>query len=130
MLHHPSTMIRKEFLFNHHIKYQNYPYAEDYKLWFEIAKAGGILFIEPQELMIIRKKELQIIEKDREKMHISSFHLRKEILLYLLSIDNNKSLNSLLINFDEVVRNKWMSNDDTYRIFINIFNKMFASFSI
>lgn len=34
------------------------------------------------------------------------------------------------INFDEVVRNKWMSNDDTYRIFINIFNKMFASFSI
>lgn len=55
MLLHPSVMVKKEFLFNHHIKYQNYPYVEDYKLWFDIAKAGGILFVEPQELMMLRE---------------------------------------------------------------------------
>ena len=63
MLLHPSVMVKKEFLFNHHIKYQNYPYVEDYKLWFDIAKAGGILFVEPQELMMLRRSD----EKPRFK---------------------------------------------------------------
>ena len=124
MLLHPSVMVKKEFLFNHHIKYQNYPYVEDYKLWFDIAKAGGILFVEPQELMMLRRIDTQVTVTKKEEMFLGSIRLRKEILLYLLSIYDNKALNSLLSDLEYLEKNKWMSYEDIFRFFVNLFNRM------
>ena len=124
MLLHPSVMVKKEFLFNHHIKYQNYPYVEDYKLWFDIAKAGGILFVEPQELMMLRRSDTQVTVTKKEEMFLGSIRLRKEILLYLLSIYHNKALNSLLSDLEYLEKNKWMSNEDIFRFFVNLFNRI------
>ena len=124
MLLHPSVMVKKEFLFNHHIKYQNYPYVEDYKLWFDIAKAGGILFVEPQELMMLRRSDTQVTVTKKEEMFLGSIRLRKEILLYLLSIYDNKALNSLLSDLEYLEKNKWMSYEDIFRLFVNLFNRM------
>lgn len=124
MLLHPSVMVKKEFLFNHHIKYQNYPYVEDYKLWFDIAKAGGILFVEPQELMMLRRSNTQVTVTKKEEMFLGSIRLRKEILLYLLSIYDNKALNSLLSDLEYLEKNKWMSYEDIFRFFVNLFNRM------
>ena len=90
MLLHPSVMIKKEFLLNHHIEYQNYTGVEDYKLWFDIAKAGGILFVEPQELLMFRRSDTQVTVTKKKEMSLGSIRLRKEILLYLLSVYNNK----------------------------------------
>lgn len=123
MLLHPSVMVKKEFLFNHHIKYQNYPYVEDYKLWFDIAKAGGILFVEPQELMMLRRSDTQVTVTKKEEMFLGSIRLRKEILLYLLSI-YDKALNSLLSDLEYLEKNKWMSYEDIFRFFVNLFNRM------
>ena len=124
MLLHPSVMVKKEFLFNHHIKYQNYPYVEDYKLWFDIAKAGGILFVVPQELMMLRRSDTQVTVTKKEEMFLGSIRLRKEILLYLLSIYDNKALNSLLSDLEYLEKNKWMSYEDIFRFFVNLFNRM------
>ena len=124
MLLHPSVMVKKEFLFNHHIKYQNYPYVEDYKLWFDIAKAGGILFVEPQELMMLRRSDTQVTVTKKEEMFLGSIRLRKEILLYLLSIYDNKAINSLLSDLEYLEKNKWMSYEDIFRFFVNLFNRM------
>ena len=124
MLLHPSVMVKKEFLFNHHIKYQNYPYVEDYKLWFDIAKAGGILFVEPQELMMLMRSDTQVTVTKKEEMFLGSIRLRKEILLYLLSIYDNKALNSLLSDLEYLEKNKWMSYEDIFRFFVNLFNRM------
>lgn len=124
MLLHPSVMVKKEFLFNHHIKYQNYPYVEDYKLWFDIAKAGGILFVEPQELMMLRRSDTQVTVTKKEEMFLGSIRLRKEILLHLLSIYDNKALNSLLSDLEYLEKNKWMSYEDIFRFFVNLFNRM------
>ena len=124
MLLHPSVMVKKEFLFNHHIKYQNYPYVEDYKLWFDIAKAGGILFVETQELMMLRRSDTQVTVTKKEEMFLGSIRLRKEILLYLLSIYDNKALNSLLSDLEYLEKNKWMSYEDIFRFFVNLFNRM------
>ena len=124
MLLHPSVMVKKEFLFNHHIKYQNYPYVEDYKLWFDIAKAGGILFVEPQELMMLRRSDTQVTLTKKEEMFLVSIVLSKEILLYLLSIYDNKALNSLLSDLEYLEKNKWMSYEDIFRFFVNLFNRM------
>ncbi|WP_285828707.1 glycosyltransferase family 2 protein [Bacteroides acidifaciens] len=124
MLLHPSVMIKKEFLLNHHIEYQNYPCVEDYKLWFDIAKAGGILFVEPQELLMFRRSDTQVTVTKKEEMALGSIRLRKEILLYLLSVYNNKTLNSLLSDFENLEKNKWMSNEDIFRFFVSLFNKI------
>ena len=124
MLLHPSVMVKKEFLFNHHIKYQNYPYVEDYKLWFDIAKAGGILFVEPQELMMLRRSDTQVTVTKKEEMFLGSIRLRKEILLYLLSIYDNKALNSLLSDLEYLEKNKWMSYEEIFRFFVNLFNRI------
>ena len=124
MLLHPSVMIKKEFLLNHHIEYQNYPCVEDYKLWFDIAKSGGILFVEPQELLMFRRSDTQVTVTKKKEMSLGSIRLRKEILLYLLSIYNNKTLNSLLSDFENLEKNKWMSNEDIFRFFVNLFNRI------
>lgn len=124
MLLHPSVMIKKEFLFNHNIEYQNYPYVEDYKLWFDIASAGGTLFVEPQELLMLRRSDAQVSVTRKDEMFLNSIRLRKEILLHLLSIYDNKILNSLLSGFEDLEKNKWMSNEDIFRFFVNLFNRM------
>lgn len=87
---------------------------EDYKLWFDIAKAGGILFVEPQELLMFRRSDTQVTVTKKKEMSLGSIRLRKEILLYLLSIYNNKTLNSLLSDFENLEKNKWMSNEDIF----------------
>ena len=124
MLLHPSVMIKKEFLLNHHIEYQNYPCVEDYKLWFDIAKAGGILFVEPQELLMFRRSDTQVTVTKKKEMSLGSIRLRKEILLYILSVYINKTLNSLLSDFENLEKNKWMSNEDIFRFFVNLFNRI------
>ena len=57
-------------------------------------------------------------------MSLGSIRLRKEILLYLLSVYNNKTLNSLLSDFENLEKNKWMSNEDIFRFLVNLFNRI------
>ena len=44
---------------------------EDYKLWFDIAKAGGILFVEPQELLMFRRSDTQVTVTKKEEMSLA-----------------------------------------------------------
>ncbi|WP_459782825.1 hypothetical protein [Bacteroides acidifaciens] len=48
---------------------------EDYKLWFDIAKAGGILFVEPQELLMFRRSDTQVTvtKKRRNGFRLNTF---------------------------------------------------------
>lgn len=124
MLLHPSVMIKKNFLLIHNIRYQEYPFVEDYKLWFDIAKAGGVLYIEPQELMMLRASDTQVTATNKDEMFLGSIRIRREILLYLLSIYNNKTLEHLLDDFDNLEKINLMSNDEIFRFFVHVFNKM------
>lgn len=120
---HPSVMMKKEFLLDHNIEYQNYPYLEDYKLWFDIAKAGGTLFVEPQELLMLRKSDLQITVTKKKEMHAESIRLREEILSYLLTINPNKISMDLLSNFENLEKSQWITNKEIFDVFINILSK-------
>lgn len=124
ILLHSSVLIKKEFLFNHNIKYQNYAYIEDYRLWYDIVKAGGILFVEPQELLMLRKSAQQVIDSRKEKIFSESVRLRREILRYQLSLLNNEKLNNILFNFEELEKNKWISNEDIFRFFVSLLNRI------
>lgn len=124
VLIHPSVMIRKEFLLNHHIEYREYPFVEDYKMWFDIAKAGGVLYVEPQELLMFRVNETQSTAMNKEEMYANSIRLRKEILIYVLSIYNNETFNRLLLDFEYLEIKKLISNEEIFRFFVNLFGKM------
>ena len=124
MLVHPSVMIRKDFISRNNIKYKNYQYVEDYKLWFDIAKAEGTFFIEPQELLFVRRNDSQVTINNKEEMRVNSIALRKEILLFLLSRHNDKVLYNLYSNFEYLEHKKIISEEETFNHFVNLFKRL------
>lgn len=125
IFYHPTIIIRTSFLRNFCLKYEHYEYAEDYKLWFEIAKRGGIFYIESQSLLKYRISEEQISNQKRDKQNESSLKIRREILDYLISINYTdtkiyfKILDDLLLGQKEGI----ISEDDIYHFFYNLFIK-------
>ena len=83
-LFHPTVMIRREFLRSHALQYERYSHAEDYKLWFEIAKKGGIFFVEDQPLTFYRASEGQVSKVYKDEQKETSLRIRKEVLEYLV----------------------------------------------
>lgn len=57
---HPTAMIRKSFLRKHNIRYKEYPYAEDYKLWADIARFGGQFYVIEKPLIRRRLCDSQV----------------------------------------------------------------------
>lgn len=88
MFIHPSSMIKKDFLMKHNLNYKNYPYAEDYKLWLEIAKKGGIFWVIPKPLIKYRVSDNQVSNIYCQEQHITALRIRNEVLLAILN--NNK----------------------------------------
>jgi glycosyltransferase involved in cell wall biosynthesis len=83
---HPSVMIRRSFLLENNLKYDNYPFVEDYKLWFEIAKKGGVFYIEPQTLLNYRVSSAQVSIANESKMIEAVATLQIEIEKYISKI--------------------------------------------
>ena len=74
MLCHPLAMIRRSTLrriFPNNVIYQKiYQYAEDYKLWVDIIKGGGIFYNLPEVLLKYRESDSQVIKTKRKEMFI------------------------------------------------------------
>jgi len=88
-LFHPTVMMRGEFLRKHSLQYECYSHAEDYKLWFEIAKKGGVFFVEDQPLMFYRASESQVSNVHTDEQKETSCRIRKEVLEYLVEKAKN-----------------------------------------
>jgi glycosyltransferase involved in cell wall biosynthesis len=100
---HPTTVIRRSFLAEQHIQYENYPYAEDLKLWTEIAKRGGVFYVDNQLLLNYRISETQVSNQKREEQKNTTELIMFEIIDYLL--DNNKeNYPELLDNFESLIK--------------------------
>lgn len=82
---HPTMMMRKCFLEKHDLNYQNYSYAEDYKLWVEAAKCGACFYVEPQSLLYYRVSDTQICHTKRPEQRESSLRIKDELIDYILS---------------------------------------------
>lgn len=67
-------MKRGDFLSMYNILYENHKHAEDYKLWFEIAKRGGIFFIEEQPLLYYRLNDRQVSKLYAEEQKQTFFN--------------------------------------------------------
>jgi glycosyltransferase involved in cell wall biosynthesis len=121
---HPSVMMRKNILEENGLRYQDYYSAEDYKLWFEIAKSGGIFFIEPQILLFYRISDTQmsIVYSDKQSKHRK--RIKGEILEYLIHRYSNNAFTELSICMNKIMEMRLISEDETSMLFYNLFNNM------
>ena len=122
---HPATIIRKDFLEIHHIQYQHYDYAEDYKLWSEIAKKKGVFYIESQPLLHYRISKNQVSHIKIEEQNTTSYNIQSEIIEYF--INQNKSyypqLESLYSNLISMREDNLISPPMLSSLFYNLFAK-------
>lgn len=81
---HPTAMIRNDFLEESQLGYENYAYAEDLRLWTEIAKLGGVFYIENQPLLYYRISETQVSNQQRDKQKATAEQILLETLDWLL----------------------------------------------
>jgi glycosyltransferase involved in cell wall biosynthesis len=79
-----AIIIKKSFLVEQKIRYQNYSNSEDCKLWFEIVVNKGISYIEPQYLLNYRIYDKRKTKEQRE----ANKRIQQEVLNYLL--DQNR----------------------------------------
>ena len=80
---HSSVMVRRQFLIENKLRYVNYPHAEDYKLWSEVAKKGGVFYVEPQALTAYRFSPDQISRQNAQEVINQSIRIENEIKEFL-----------------------------------------------
>lgn len=83
-LMHPSAMIQRDFLRMNRIYYKNYPFAEDYKLWTDIARKGGKIYVLPEELLKYRVSREQVSFKHHDKQSATRVRIQQEVVEQLL----------------------------------------------
>jgi len=88
---HPTSMLRVDFFKQQSLCYERYPYAEDYKLWVEIAKRGGRFYVESQPLLYYRVSETQVSSVHASEQEEAAQKIKAEIMAWL--IERNATAN-------------------------------------
>lgn len=101
---HPTVMIRREFLIQNQMQYENYSCAEDLKLWSEMAKRGGVFYIEDQPLLHYRISDSQVSKQNREEQQTTAERILGDNLRYLFdrNSEEHPELSTLLNSFLEL----------------------------
>lgn len=89
-LFHPTTMIRMDFLKKNALKYENCPYAEDFKFWVEIAKSGGRFYIDSRPLLYYRISDSQVSSQKSSEQRATTESIINEVLEYLIELNKNE----------------------------------------
>lgn len=127
---HPSTMIRKSFLEKYHIQYKKYLHAEDYKLWCDIALAGGVFWFVPEVLLAYRMSSGQVSHIYNYEQYKTALRIKEEILLTLLNDEKLKCHEELLKSYLELekINNMCLLSENTImRIFSVLFKEIYIS---
>lgn len=77
---HPTSMIRRNFLSCHRLHYRNYFYAEDFKLWTDIALKGGRFYVIPKKLLRYRITHGQITNAHHQEQNATRLIIQQEII--------------------------------------------------
>lgn len=113
---HPTVMLRKDFLIKNSLKYQDYQYAEDYKLWFEIAKNGGLFYTIPENLLFYRLSKNQVSSVFSKEMRQMGIVIKKEVIEHVI-LQNRIITNSDMLH---LFRNQVLLYHDSFITFESI----------
>ena len=126
---HPTVMLRTDYLRSHQLKYRpKYIYAEDYKLWSDIACLGGTLYIIPKPLLEYRISESQVSRVHYQQQLETAGRIRNELLNFLIKkkshcyVEHLKNLFKayVLLNEDNLLDDEYIFYG-YYKIFSRIF---------
>lgn len=124
-LYHPTIMMRGDFLRMYNILYENYKYAEDYKLWFEIAKLGGVFFIESQPLLYYRMTENQVSKLYMNEKRETALRIRNEVLQFLMEKnEDNIWIHLLREGLELAEKEGTLASEEVYDIWRLVFSKI------
>jgi glycosyltransferase involved in cell wall biosynthesis len=131
-VYHPTVMMRKDFFDTHHLQYENYDCAEDYKLWFEIAKNHGVFYIESQPLLNYRVSKNQITSSRQEQQKETARRIKYEILAYLLeqNEENYREISILYRSFVPLKNRDLLMPEDIFSFFHTLLSKNKFRFTI
>jgi len=114
---HPTVMIRNQFLKEHRLRYEDYPDAEDFKLWTEIAKRGGNFYVDTQSLLYCHATNHQ---ENKQQLQTSETFIN-EIVEFLAK--RSPELDVILKNFKKLKEKEMMTQQDIVAFFHNFFMK-------
>ena len=124
---HPTVMLRKVYLEEYNLCYSNkYPYAEDYKLWTEIAIKGGKLYVVPEAFIDYRISGGQVSRKYNVEQANSALKIRNELLAFMIDHDSNPYRKEFENLYDSLValNEKSMIEDG---IIFSLFYQLFSA---
>jgi glycosyltransferase involved in cell wall biosynthesis len=125
MIFHPTVMMRTSFLRTYNLQYENYECAEDYKLWTETAKKGGVFYVESQPLLFYRISNQQVSTQKKDRQENTSMRIRKEVLDYLLETNDSKypSCKKILETLLCAKNEELITDNEIFEFFFTLFAK-------
>jgi putative glycosyltransferase len=123
LIAHPTVMLRSSFLQAHHLRYEDYPYAEDYKLWVEIAKRGGNFYIESQPLLRYRISPTQVTQRHGREQQATAQRIQDEILDTLIERAGVAELRGIRDSMHIAQENDILRHEDVRIFFLKLFQR-------
>lgn len=127
---HPTVMLRKQFLLTHDLQYEHYHYAEDFKLWSEVAKKNGAFYIIPEYLLDYRISDDQISRQKAEIQRNTKLGIQTEILEFLIG-NSPKGQQDELINLYNAMgrfnEQGLLSEKMCFEVFLELFDNTFSN---
>ena len=122
---HPAFTVRRSFIAEHNLFFENCNQAEDYKFWTEAAKLGGGFYIDSQPLVYRRIYDTKISRKRRLDKVQSISGIKREILPFLCRKygETFPALTGLYNSYIELEKQKLVSENDIYAQFYSLFMK-------
>lgn len=120
-----SAMIRTEFLRCHSLQYEACDCAEDYKLWLEVAKLGGIFYIEPQPLLYCRLSDGQNDNRKRVVEMETSNRIKRELLEYVIRLNHadHPSFMEIFTSLTHAKEENLLNEDEIFYFFFKQFER-------
>lgn len=126
-----STCIRKSFLDENSIRYsEEYIYAEDYKFWIDVFKAGGVFANIPQILLLYRCHSNQASSIHHTTQIDKSALLKQEVAEWYIEHINRQTIlgqhivEAVLPVLQELALHNICSPDTFNRIMLDIVSNL------
>lgn len=124
---HPTVAIRKDFLYRNNLVYKhNFPFAEDYQLWVDIAKCGGSGYILPIPLVQYRISETQVSFINVKQQEQSAYMIKRDLLNYFFETNPQikTTLQAYLNAMQGMVEIGAMTTNEIFEIFYAVFIRL------
>lgn len=127
---HPTVMLRTDYFRAHQLKYRpKYIYAEDYKLWSDIACLDGVLYIIPKPLLEYRISEGQVSRVHNQQQIETAGRIRNELLNFLIKKKSHCYTEHLKMLFKACAllnKDKLLGDEYIFYGYYKIFSRIYA----